>query len=245
MDIYIRSLGEKRTLELFDYGSKKNIAKQFLEEIDFLKHFFFTEDGMASVGNEDSFVEWQETMQCKQENIDLFGAYSSRTGDQLSTSTVESIKKMYVNSLRRECSVTWAIQESAATERHILNTLINGTLVVSQPVNKKFWPLANTSHTFKIMDFEEIIDCDHGLWWRVLSSIDFNIVTPNPKYNIGTQVIAEHNIKLEDGKLKILYDNYEWDMPMTANQETAAREIIISAIHSDFTVRGINESFAA
>ena len=244
MQIYIKELKEKRELKLVEYKGVENIAEKFLNEVNCLSLIHTTEDGSYCVSTEDHFLEWEEAIAMKQECINTLGAYTERTGDALSARTLQGIQETYRNSFRREHAPIDDFQLAIRSEKRTLDLLLNTKLVVSKPVNKKFWPLVNTSHTFKVLEFEERDTYKEGLWWQVVATIKLELLSKDPKNCASLTGKAMLNMAFQDGRLVATQERYAWTMPMTIKQENEAIDIIQAAIHAEFAVRGINEEYA-
>lgn len=245
MKVYIENLTDTRALELFENGGSKNIAENFLAESGFLEKMDFSENGQAVVATEECFLAWQKCLDIEQENIDMIANYTARTNDTLSESTKQALADKYKNNTIRDFAIMGDIEVAIKSKQRTLRRLFNSKLVVSKPVNKKFWPLTNTSHTFKIKDFKEHNDYKNGQWWRVSSEIDFELINGEPNNCGHFTVESSADMMFSDGKLIVTHSHHFWSSPLTVSQENEARAIIESAIYAEFAMRGISEEFAA
>lgn len=246
MEIFIKDLNETRELKLNHYGQSENIAEKWLGYVGRLDQIHVTDEGVYVIPTEDWFLVWAEAMNKKQQNIDMLGAYTERTGDKLSEAAQLGILSMYNDPVSvRLYDLMGDFQLAIGSERRTLNALLKGTLMLREPVNKKFWPLVNTSHTFKVTEFKEFDTYKEGVWWRVSASMDFDILTSDPNNCPITTAEAKVDMAFQDGRLTVISEHYEWSVPMTVKQEAEAVSIIQAAIHTEFAVRDINEDFVA
>lgn len=138
---------------------------------------------------------------------------------------------------------TVGVNKVAQAKYHLINSLIDGEVIVKSPVNKKFWPLVNTSHTFKLIKAEDASDIGCGSQcWQVEASIDFVLDMPHHKNNRDFSSNISVIVACDEGSLFSYNAHYDHTISLSSSQAATAENILLNAVYSEMVLMAANNS---
>lgn len=135
------------------------------------------------------------------------------------------------------------VNKIAQAKYYLIDSLVDGEVIVKSPVNKKFWPLVNTSHTFKLIKAEDASDIGCGSQcWQVEASIDFVLDMPSHKNNQSFSSNISVIVACDEGSLFSYNAHYDHSISLSSSQAATAENILLNAVYSEMVLMAANNS---
>ena len=245
MKVNIDETNEIKTLNLYEIGSKKNIAKKFIKEtvgIDTCGESKTPGKKIRTL-TEDEFQEWTEILCVAQSNIDERHIFLKNPGNcvhPLIQEDLESIKKEYFLRCRNKI---FAIKDAVKAEAFLWRRLNYGVVSIKHPVdNKSALGSPIVSKTLEFTHFKHKKDAI-GDEFAMQIKCDFIMTMPNPKESFDFTAIMELNFdKVKDGEIEFIHDEWMFPFGMTFDQELVVTDAFHDAAHRKFHELGIEEA---
>lgn len=242
MKVNINETNEIKILNLFEVGSEKNIAKQFIKKsvgIDACGEAKTPGKKIRTL-TENEFQEWTEILNVAQSNINAHHAFLQNPTDDvhlLIQKDLKSIKKEY---LRRCRNKMFAIKDAVKAEAFLWRRLNHGVVSIKQPVNNKSAADGDiVSKTLELTHFKHKQDAV-GDEFSMQFKCDFVMTMPNPKESFDFTAIMELNFdKVKDGEIEFTHDEWMFPFGMKFDQELVVTDAFHTAATYKFHELGI------
>ncbi|MGP5057559.1 hypothetical protein ACTXIV_02390 [Psychrobacter celer] len=243
MKFTLNGLDIKEDLKLIDPSNGNDILDDFTNKC--AAYAGITDTDRSIELNDFEYRLLSEALEQEQKNLNTIHCYSSKNGMGLNDAIRDELDAAFQAKMSLADSMAGGIKEAIAAKSKVIDRLFNSEVVVKNPVNKKFWPLVNTSHTFAINHFEEVKGEDGSVTYKITAECDFTILMPNPKDNIDFHGKADLLMAMNHKNLVVIEESYAWPINFVAEEEKQMLEIIHDGIHHDFAMRGAFKEDAA
>ncbi|WP_339343495.1 hypothetical protein [uncultured Psychrobacter sp.] len=244
MTMILNNVGTQAELKLIDPSTKRSILNEFMAKCAKCAEHLDVNDLQFPV-NDEKYYLLKEALKQEQISLNTIHGYSSKTDMELNDAIRNELNTAFKKELSQGSTLIEGIQKGVEAKSKIIDRLFNSEVIVKNPVNKKFWPLVNTSHTFAISHFEEIKGEDGSVTYKINAECDFTILMPNPKDNIDFHGKADLLMAMNHKNLVVIEESYVWPINFVAEEEKQMLEIIHDGIHHDFAMRGAFKEDAA
>lgn len=244
MTMILNNTGTQVEFNLINPSTKRSILDEFMAKCaKYVKHLDVTD--LQFPVNEQKHHLLREALKQEQTSLNTIHSYSSKNGMELNDAIRNELNTAFKKELSQASTLIEGIQNGVGAKSKIIDRLFNSEVIVKNPVNKKFWPLINTSHTFAITHFEEIKTDDGAIIYKINAECDFTILMPKPKDNIDFHGKTELLMAMNNKNLVVIEESYDWPINFVAEEEKQMLEIIHDGIHHDFAMRGAFKEDAA
>lgn len=243
MKVNIDETNEIKTLNLYEIGSKKNIAKQFIKEtvgIDACGESKTPGKKIRTL-TEDEFQEWTEILCVAQSNIDERHIFLKNPGNcvhPLIQEDLESIKKEYFLRCRNKI---FAIKDAVKAEAFLWRRLNHGVVSIKHPINNQL-AAADGDIVSKTLEFTHFKHKKNSVGddFSMQIKCDFTMTMPNPKESFDFTAIMELNFdKVKDGEIEFIGDEWMFPFGMKFEQELVVTDAFRAAAIYKFHQLGI------
>lgn len=238
MTMILKNVGTQAEINLIDPSTKRSILDEFMAKCAKCVEHFDINDLQFPV-NDEKYYLVKEALKQEQISLNTIHSYSSKTGMELNDDIRNELNTAFKKALSQASTLIEGIQKGVGAKSKIIDRLFNSEVIVKNPVNKKFWPLVNTSHTFNISHFEEVRGHDGSVTYKINAECDFTILMPNPKDNIDFHGKADLLMAMNHKNLVVIEESYRWPINFLHEEEKQMLEIIHDGIHHDFAMRGV------
>lgn len=248
--------GETLTLELYETGSTKNLAKKFVKH--HARKIFVSGDHITKASyamelfnkrgmTEDCFNEWSEIMDVAQAALKAKHDYLKDIDNELHPLIEMELASSYEKHLctkkrfgiqHHNRDKKFGLKNAMDSELAIFNRLAYGVITVKDPVDNELHP--HGANTSKTLNFKHIrhFETQTGDEWEIQVFCDFIMSMPDPKdsfeFTAGVEVQA-HKENIGAFKIK---DDEEWIFPfsMSFDQEQTVLATLFGAIEKNFAI---------
>lgn len=223
MTMILNNVGTQAELKLIDPSTKRSILDEFMAKC--VEHFDIND--LQFPVNDEKYYLLKEALKQEQISLNTIHSYSSKNGMALNDAIRNELNTAFEKELSQASTLIEGIEKAVRAKSKIIDRLFNSEVVVKKPVNKKFWPLVNTSHTFVISHFEEVKGKDGSVTYKINAECDFTILMPNPKDNIDFRGKADLLMAMNHKNLVVIEESYVWPINSVDKEGNQWREIIL------------------
>lgn len=240
MEFFITDTNTKSEINIIEPSEGVNIIKAFFAYNGILTLLNKTKINEVYHVSEREFVELNDIAMV--ENATLHKIHNSPNSNDFSTLLSSYSLAVDVNNCQPIVDLTAndsklytmavEVNKKVQAKYYLIDHLIDGEVAVAAPVNKKFWPLVNTSHTFRMTDAKAVDDIEGSdECWQVEAEMDFVLEMPQRKNNQYFSSKINVVIGSDEGSLFNYYTKYNHSITLSDSQAETAKRILLNAVY--------------
>lgn len=246
MNILIKGTAAPMAVTLINPTTKENIAEKFIDKWEKKGYEKAIEKvGGAWVLNSSSYSLLVATLEQEQINLDRFVQHGIAANKHVNMNIELEFDCAISNEVTNTKSFMQGLKKGVERKAKIIDRLVDGQVVVKNPVNKKFWPLVNTSHTFKITHFEETKLVGGQPAYKIHAECEFTILMADSDADIEFLARVELLMGIRHKNLVVIEERHFLPINFLREEEAEVLEVLHDGIHRDFAMRGILKEAAA
>ncbi len=246
MNILIKDTSAPITVTLINPKTEENIAESFIAKWE--KRGYdnrIKKVGGAWVLDSSGYSLLVAALEQEQTNINRFAQHDGSASKHVSMNIeLEFDSAIYIEVTNTRAFLQ-GLKKGVEHKAKVIERLFDSQVVVKNPVNKKFWPLVNTSHTFKITCFEETELAGGQSAYKIDAECDFTILMADSNDDIEFLARVELLMGIRHKNLVVIEERYFSPINFLREEEAQILEVLHDGIHRDFAMRGILKKASA